>query len=147
MMVKSAEGGGGIGINLAENMDELLPIVDRTRQVSNNAFGSPRLFFERFLKGASHVEVQLMGDEHGNLVHLYERDCSIQRRNQKLVEESPAVKLSPKMRKQLCTLAQKLGQHIGYSGAGTVEFLVTSQGQIYFLEMNTRLQVEHGVTN
>ena len=146
LMVKAAEGGGGIGIHIVENMDELLPIVDRTRQVSNNAFGSPRLFFERFLKGASHIEVQLMGDEHGNLIHLYERDCSIQRRNQKLVEESPAVKLSPKMRKKLCNMALKLGRHIGYSSAGTVEFLVSSQGQIYFLEMNTRLQVEHGVT-
>ena len=146
LMVKSAEGGGGIGIHIVENMEELLPIVDRTRQVSSHAFGSPRLFFERFLKGASHIEVQLMGDEHGNLVHLYERDCSIQRRNQKLVEESPAVKLTPKIRKKLCNLALKLGRHIGYSGAGTVEFLVSSQGQIYFLEMNTRLQVEHGVT-
>jgi len=146
LMVKSTEGGGGIGIHIVDNIDELLPIVDRTRQVSANAFGSPRLFFERFLKGASHIEVQLMGDEHGNLVHLYERDCSIQRRNQKLVEESPAVKLSPKLRKKLCTLALKLGRHIGYSGAGTVEFLVSAQGQIYFLEMNTRLQVEHGVT-
>ena len=99
LMVKSAEGGGGIGIHIVENMEELLPIVDRTRQVSSHAFGSPRLFFERFLKGASHIEVQLMGDEHGNLVHLYERDCSIQRRNQKLVEESPAVKLTPKIRR------------------------------------------------
>lgn len=89
LMVKSAEGGGGIGIHIVENMEELLPIVDRTRQVSSHAFGSPRLFFERFLKGASHIEVQLMGDEHGNLVHLYERDCSIQRRNQKLVEDPP----------------------------------------------------------
>ena len=146
LMVKSAEGGGGIGIHIVENMDELLPIVERTRQVSTNAFGSPHLFFERFLKGASHIEVQLMGDEHGNLIHLYERDCSIQRRNQKLVEESPAAKLSPQMRKKICHLALKLGRHIGYSGAGTVEFLVSSQEQIYFLEMNTRLQVEHGVT-
>ena len=146
LMVKSAEGGGGIGIHIIESMDELLPLVERTRQVAANAFGSPRLYFERYLKSASHIEVQLIGDQHGNLVHLFERDCSFQRRNQKLVEETPAIKLTPKLRKKICRLAMKLGQHIGYTNAGTVEFLVSDQGQIYFLEMNTRLQVEHGVT-
>jgi acetyl-CoA carboxylase biotin carboxylase subunit len=146
LMVKASEGGGGIGVHIIETMDQLLPLVARTRQVSANAFGSSRLFFERYLQGASHIEVQLIGDQQGNLVHLYERDCSMQRRNQKLIEESPAVKLSPRLRQTLCDLALQLGRHIGYTNAGTVEFLVSSQGQIYFLEMNTRLQVEHGVT-
>ena len=142
LMVKSAEGGGGIGIHIIESLDELLPIIERTRAVAASAFGSPRLFFERYLKGASHIEVQLMGDEHGNLVHLFERDCSIQRRNQKLIEETPAVKLTPQLRQKI----GKLARHIGYTNAGTAEFLVSPQGQIFFLEMNTRLQVEHGVT-
>ena len=146
LMVKSADGGGGIGIHIIDSIDELLPIVERTRNVSTSAFGSSRLFFERYLKDASHIEVQLIGDQQGNLIHLYERDCSMQRRNQKLIEETQAVKLTPQLRQKVCKLALKLGRNIGYTNAGTVEFLVSSQGQIYFLEMNTRLQVEHGVT-
>ena len=146
LMVKALEGGGGIGIHIIESMEELTPIIQRTRQVANSAFGSPRLFFERYLKDASHIEVQLIGDEHGHLIHLFERDCSVQRRHQKLIEESPAVKLDPKLRRRLCKLALKLAKHIGYTNAGTVEFLVAADGQAYFTEMNTRLQVEHGVT-
>jgi len=146
LMVKAAEGGGGIGIHVIESMDELMPIIERTRQMAGHAFGSTKLYFERYLKDASHIEVQLIGDEHGNLIHLYERDCSVQRRNQKLIEESPAAKLTPKLRKRLCQMAVKLGRKIGYTNAGTVEFLVSADGQVYFLEMNTRLQVEHGVT-
>jgi acetyl-CoA carboxylase biotin carboxylase subunit len=146
LMVKAAEGGGGIGIHIIDSMDELVPLIQRTRQVAEHAFGSPRLFFERYLRNASHIEVQIIGDQHGNLIHLYERDCSIQRRNQKLVEETPSAKLTPKMRHKLCNLALKLGNRIGYTNAGTVEFLVSQDQQVYFLEMNTRLQVEHGVT-
>ena len=146
-MVKAAEGGGGIGIHIIESQEELMPLIDRTRQVAESAFGSSRLFFERYLKGASHIEVQLIGDEHGNLLHLYERDCSVQRRNQKLVEETPSKeKLSPQLRRRICTLATKLGKYIGYTSTGTVEFLVSVDGTVFFLEMNTRLQVEHGVT-
>ena len=146
LMVKPAEGGGGIGIHVIESMDDLIPKMERTRQLAASAFGSPRLYFERYLKNASHIEVQLMGDEHGNLVHLYERDCSVQRRNQKLIEETPASKLTPRLRRKVCQLALKLAHHIGYTNSGTVEFLVSGDGQVYFLEMNTRLQVEHGVT-
>ena len=146
LMVKAAGGGGGIGIHVIESADELMPLVERTRKISANAFGSSLLFFERYLKNASHIEVQLIGDRHGNLVHLYERDCSMQRRNQKLVEETPAVKLDPRLRDKICGMAIKLGQYIGYTNAGTVEFLLSQEGQIFFLEMNTRLQVEHGVT-
>ena len=147
LMVKAAEGGGGIGIHIIESQDELLPLIERSRQAATSAFGSARLYFERYLKGASHIEVQLMGDEHGNLVHLYERDCSVQRRNQKLIEETSAsAKLTPRLRRRVAALAVKLGQFIGYTNAGTVEFLVSDDGSVYFLEMNTRLQVEHGVT-
>ena len=146
LMVKAAEGGGGIGIHIIDSTDELLPLIERTRQVAEHAFGSPRLYFERYLKDASHIEVQLIGDDKGNLIHLYDRDCSVQRRNQKLIEETLATKLTPKLRKRVCKLALKLARRIGYTNAGTVEFLVSDDGEIYFLEMNTRLQVEHGVT-
>jgi len=115
--------------------------------VAESAFGSSRLFFERYLKDASHIEVQLIGDQHGNLIHLHERDCSVQRRNQKLVEETTSTaKLTPQLRRRVCNLATKLGKFIGYTSTGTVEFLVSADGTVFFLEMNTRLQVEHGVT-
>jgi len=147
LMVKAAEGGGGMGIHVVESREELLPLIERARQVASGAFGSARLYFERYLKDASHIEVQLLGDNHGNLVHLFERDCSVQRRNQKLIEETPAsAKLTPQTRRRLATLALTLGQRIGYNNTGTVEFLVSRDGGVYFLEMNTRLQVEHGVT-
>ena len=147
LMVKAAAGGGGIGIHVVMNPEELAPLIERARQVASGAFGSGRLYFERYLKDASHIEVQLIGDNHGNLVHLFERDCSAQRRNQKLIEETPASgKLPPQLRRRVASLAVKLGQRIGYNNAGTVEFLVSRDESIYFLEMNTRLQVEHGVT-
>ncbi len=147
LMVKAAEGGGGIGIHAVMTPEELAPLIERAQQVASGAFGSGRLYFERYLKDASHIEVQLIGDNHGNLVHLFERDCSAQRRNQKLIEETPASsKLPPQVRRRVASLAMSLGQRIGYNNAGTVEFLVSRDGSIYFLEMNTRLQVEHGVS-
>ena len=147
LMVKAAEGGGGIGIQAVMTPEELAPLIERAQQVASGAFGSGRLYFERYLKDASHIEVQLIGDNHGNLIHLFERDCSAQRRNQKLIEETPASsKLTPELRRRLASLAVTLGQRIGYSNAGTVEFLVSREGSVYFLEMNTRLQVEHGVS-
>ena len=147
LMVKAAEGGGGIGIHVVMTPEELAPLIERAQQVASGAFGSGRLYFERYLKDASHIEVQLIGDNHGNLVHLHERDCSAQRRNQKLIEETPAsTKLTPRLSRRVATLAVRLGQRIGYNNAGTVEFLVSRDGSVYFLEMNTRLQVEHGVT-
>ena len=146
MMVKAAQGGGGIGIRIINSMDDLESIIQQQRTLASNAFGSPQLYFERYMEGASHIEVQVLGDTHGNMVHLFTRDCSIQRRNQKLVEESPALKLGPEQQEKLSQYALKLAKHIGYTNAGTVEFLVSPQGEMYFLEMNTRLQVEHGVT-
>ena len=147
LMVKAAEGGGGIGIHAVMTPEDLAPLIERAQQVASGAFGSGRLYFERYLKDASHIEVQLIGDNQGNLIHLFERDCSAQRRNQKLIEETPASsKLTPEVRRRLASLAVTLGERIGYNNAGTVEFLVSREGSVYFLEMNTRLQVEHGVT-
>ena len=147
LMVKAAAGGGGIGIHVVMTPEELAPLIERAQQVASGAFGSGSVYFERYLKDASHIEVQLIGDNHGNLVHLFERDCSAQRRNQKLIEETPASdKMSPRLRRLVASLAVRLGQRIGYNNAGTVEFLVSRDGSVYFLEMNTRLQVEHGVT-
>ena len=148
LMVKAAQGGGGIGIRVINSPEELAPVLYQLRSLASNAFGSPHLYFERYMPNASHIEVQVMGDEHGNLVHLRERDCSVQRRNQKIVEESPshASKLSPHQRSLLWDYALRLARHIGYTNAGTVEFLASPEGEVFFLEMNTRLQVEHGVT-
>ena len=147
MMVKASAGGGGIGIHVVHSMAELEPIIERTRKTAKAAFADSSLFFERYLQDASHIEVQLIADQYGNVLHLHERDCSIQRRNQKLIEETPAIaKLSPDVRAQLGRLARQLGREVGYTNAGTVEFLVAPDGHFYFLEMNPRLQVEHGVS-
>ena len=147
MMVKATAGGGGIGIHVVHNMEQLEPIIERTRKIAQSAFADASLFYERYLQGASHIEVQLIADQYGNVLHLYERDCSIQRRNQKLIEETPAsTKLPAEVRGQIGRLARQLGREVGYTNAGTVEFLVTPDGHFYFLEMNPRLQVEHGVS-
>ena len=147
MMVKAAAGGGGIGIHVVHSMAELEPVIERTRKTAQAAFADSSLFYERYLEGASHIEVQIIADQYGNVLHLFERDCSIQRRNQKLIEETPAsAKLSAEVRGQLGRLSRQLGREAGYTNAGTVEFLVASDGHFYFMEMNPRLQVEHGVT-
>ena len=146
LMVKATQGGGGIGIHIINSMNELDSVIQQERALASSAFGSPQLYFERYLPGASHVEVQVLGDEHGNLVHLFERDCSVQRRHQKIVEESPTAKLDDEAKSRLWEYALRLARHIGYTSVGTLEFLVSPEGEMYFLEMNTRLQVEHGVT-
>ena len=147
MMVKAAAGGGGIGIHVVHSMAELEPVIERIRKIAQAAFADSSLFYERYLEGASHIEVQIIADQYGNVLHLFERDCSIQRRNQKLIEETPAsAKLPAEVREQLGRLSRQLGREAGYTNAGTVEFLVASDGHFYFMEMNPRLQVEHGVT-
>ena len=146
LMVKAAAGGGGIGIHIIQSLSDLESVIQQERALASSAFGSPQLYFERYMQGASHIEVQVLGDEHGNLVHIFERDCSIQRRNQKILEETPATKLSPEQRRRLWDYSLKLAKYIGYTNAGTIEYLVSPEGQVYFLEMNTRLQVEHGIT-
>ena len=146
VMVKAAAGGGGIGMQIVYSPEELVPIIERARHQAENSFGSDKLYFERYLEHASHIEVQILADEKFNTVHLLERDCSVQRRNQKIIEVAPTIKITDKMRKALTKYAVKLAKHVGYTNAGTVEFLVSDSGEIFFLEMNKRLQVEHGIT-
>ena len=129
-----------MAFTLSSPWTQLTRTIERARQLAANAFGNAQLYFERYLQEASHIEVQVIGDEAGHLIHLSERDCSIQRRNQKLVEESPAPKLTPKLRRRVANLALKLCKKIGYTNAGTVEFLLSQDQEIYFLEVNTRLQ-------
>ena len=146
LMVKASNGGGGIGINIVNSPQELRGVIERARSLATKAFGSKNIYFEKFLKSASHIEVQVAADEHGNIVHLFERDCSIQRRNQKFIEETPSVKLNHIQQQTLYNLSTHFCKYIGYSNLGTIEFLLSEDGEVYFIEMNTRLQVEHGIT-
>ncbi len=121
--------------------------IDQARREAGTAFGVPDVFLEKFLRRAKHIEVQILGDRHGNLVHLYERDCSVQRRHQKIVEIAPAPNLDPAIRQAICDAAVAIGRHVGYENAGTVEFLLDVEtGSFYFIEVNPRIQVEHTVT-
>ncbi len=146
LMVKAANGGGGIGIQIVHNPDDLKRAMDLASRVAQKAFGSSKLYLEQYLERASHLEVQVVGDNYGNIIHMYERDCSVQRRNQKVVEEAPSAKLTPEQRERLTGYALALARYLGYTNVGTIEFLVSESGEAFFLEMNTRLQVEHGVT-
>ncbi len=146
LLVKAAAGGGGKGmrrVDRAEDLDEALASAGLEAQ---NAFGDATLFTECYLEGARHIEVQIFGDVYGNVIHMYERDCSVQRRHQKMIEETPAANLDPGLRSAMLDAALRIAREIGYLSAGTVEFLVTPSGEFYFLEMNTRIQVEHPVT-
>ncbi|MBI4310842.1 MAG: acetyl-CoA carboxylase biotin carboxylase subunit [Chloroflexi bacterium] len=146
VMVKASQGGGGIGIRRVESAAEMPEALARARSLAESAFGSAQVYVEKFLESPSHIEVQVLADHFGKAVHLYERDCSMQRRNQKVIEESPSIKLKKRRRNQMYQAALALVKHIGYANAGTVEFLVDKEGRFYFVEMNTRLQVEHPVT-
>jgi len=146
VMLKAGAGGGGRGMRVVRSRDDFLQAVATCRAEAMAAFGSGELYLEQLLEGARHVEVQVLGDKHERLVHLGERDCSIQRRYQKLLEESPAPAISPKTREGLAEAALALAKAINYENAGTIEFLVDETGGFYFLEMNTRIQVEHPVT-
>ena len=148
-LVKAAAGGGGRGMRIVRSHDELADAIAAGSREAEAAFGDGTVFVEPYIERARHVEVQIIGDAHGNVVHLGERECSIQRRNQKIVEESPSAGITPETRAAICDGAVALAQSVGYQGAGTVEFLVGEAGtpdQINFLEVNTRLQVEHPVT-
>jgi len=146
LMIKAAAGGGGKGMRIAQSEQELSELVESATREATAAFGDGRLFLERYLQGARHVEVQVVGDGHGEAVALGERDCSIQRRHQKLVEESPAPCLPEETRAAMHTAAVALAKRVSYRGVGTVEFILDQSGDFFFLEMNTRLQVEHPVT-
>jgi pyruvate carboxylase len=147
VIVKAAHGGGGRGMRVVENPDQLDQALDQARREAQTAFGSPAVFLEKFIRKAKHIEVQILGDRHGNLLHLHERDCSIQRRHQKVIEIAPAVSLDPALRQSICDAAVAIGRQVGYDNAGTVEFLVDAEsGAFYFIEVNPRIQVEHTVT-
>jgi pyruvate carboxylase len=147
VIVKASMGGGGRGMRVVESADALDAALDQARREAGAAFGVPDVFIEKFVRKAKHIEVQLLGDGHGNLVHLYERDCSVQRRHQKIVEIAPAPHLDPAVRSAICDAAIAIGRHVRYQNAGTVEFLVdVDTGTFFFIEVNPRIQVEHTVT-
>jgi pyruvate carboxylase len=147
VIVKAALGGGGRGMRVAQTPDRLDDALDQARREAGAAFGAPDVFLEKYVARARHIEVQLLGDRHGNLVHLFERDCSVQRRHQKIVEIAPAPALDPELRQRILDAALAVGQAVGLDNAGTVEFLVDDDtGRFYFIEVNPRIQVEHTVT-
>lgn len=146
VMLKASGGGGGIGMQKCHDESELEKAFQTTKNRAQAYFGSDKVFIEKWISNARHVEIQLFADSFGNVVHLFERDCSIQRRNQKVVEESPSPFISEETRQKMCEAAIKAAKHVGYVNAGTVEFIVDENEHFYFLEMNTRLQVEHRVT-
>jgi len=146
VMIKASAGGGGKGMRVARTPDEFDSLFVMAKREAEAAFGNGALYVERLLEGARHVEIQVLGDRQNRVVHLGERDCSIQRRHQKLIEESPSPALTPELRREMGTAAVRGVAAIGYVGAGTVEFLLDRDGSFYFLEMNTRIQVEHPVT-
>ena len=146
VLVKAAYGGGGRGMRIVASADEIAGAVASARREAASAFGNGTVFLERFVESPRHVEVQILGDQAGTVVHLFERECSIQRRYQKIIEEAPSPAVRDELRAELCRAAVAAGQAIGYVGAGTVEFVLDASGRFYFLEVNTRLQVEHPVT-
>jgi len=147
VLLKAAKGGGGRGMRVVNQPSELAPALEQAQREALAAFGSADVFLEKFILRPRHIEVQLLGDKHGNLVHLYERDCSVQRRYQKVVEIAPAVSLDVKLRDEICESALKIGRAVNYENAGTVEFLVDADtGKFFFIEVNPRIQVEHTVT-
>ncbi|MGV3583040.1 MAG: acetyl-CoA carboxylase biotin carboxylase subunit [Methylophilus sp.] len=146
VMLKATNGGGGRGIRRCDSETELLSNYDRVISEASKAFGKPEVFLEKCVVHPRHIEVQILADSHGNVIHLFERDCSIQRRNQKLIEIAPSPQLTQAQRDYIGSLGVKAAKAVGYQNAGTIEFLLDSDNQFYFMEMNTRLQVEHTVT-
>lgn len=146
VMLKASSGGGGRGIRVAYTPEELSREYDLVKQEAKVSFNDDSIYLEKFIENPRHVEIQILADEHGNCIHLGERDCSIQRRNQKVLEETPAMILDDKTRKKMGEVAVKAAKEIGYTNAGTIEFLVDKNKDFYFMEMNTRVQVEHPIT-
>jgi acetyl-CoA carboxylase biotin carboxylase subunit len=146
VLIKATAGGGGRGMRVAQKEADLLPALQQARTEAEAAFGNPDVYIEKFVENPRHVEVQVIADHHGNAVHLWERDCSTQRRHQKIIEESPSPFLKPEVRNAICSAAVRLVQESGYTNAGTVEFIVDKDQNFYFIEVNARIQVEHPVT-
>jgi len=146
ILIKASAGGGGKGMRVVEKDEELSSQMNRAISEATSAFGDGSIFIEKFVKSPRHIEIQVLADKHGNIVHLFERECSIQRRHQKVVEEAPSSVLTPEKRKEMGEAAVKVARACDYVGAGTVEFLLDNNQDFYFLKMNTRLQVEHPVT-
>lgn len=145
-IIKASLGGGGRGMRIVRSADELQESYSRAKSEAKSAFGNDEVYVEKFIENPKHIEVQILADKHGNIVHLYERDCSVQRRYQKVVEIAPSISLTDDVRKQICEAAVKLAKKINYVNAGTVEFLATEDGKFYFIEVNPRIQVEHTIT-
>jgi acetyl-CoA carboxylase biotin carboxylase subunit len=145
-MIKASAGGGGRGMRIARNEMSLIAGFHAARAEAEAAFGDGTVYLEKFVENPRHIEVQILADKHGKIVHLGERDCSIQRRHQKLIEESPSPSLTPELRERICQSAVRVAQEAGYTNAGTVEFLLGRDGNFYFIEVNARIQVEHTVT-
>lgn len=145
IIIKASLGGGGRGMRIVNNLDEVSEAYERAKSEAKAAFGNDEVYVERFIQNPKHIEVQILGDQHGNIVHLYERDCSVQRRHQKVVEVAPSVALKEDLRERICQAAVKLAKNVNYVNAGTMEFLVAN-GKFYFIEVNPRIQVEHTIT-
>jgi len=146
VLIKAAAGGGGKGMRIVRSRSELESNISAAKGEALSAFGDDRVYIEKFISNPRHIEFQILADEYGNIVHLYERECSIQRRHQKVVEETPSTALSPEVRREMGEAAVRAAMACQYSNAGTVEFVIDDEGHYYFLEMNTRLQVEHPIT-
>lgn len=146
VMLKASMGGGGKGMRLIHSEDEVVEAYNTARSESMSSFGDDTVYIEKFVEEPHHIEFQILGDNHGNVIHLFDRECSVQRRNQKIVEESPSPFLTPELRREMGEKAVAAARAVNYSGAGTIEFLVDKHRHFYFLEMNTRLQVEHPIT-
>ncbi|MEO7215298.1 acetyl-CoA carboxylase biotin carboxylase subunit [Mucilaginibacter sp.] len=146
ILIKAAAGGGGKGMRIVETPEDFVEQMDLAVSEATSAFGDGSVFIERYVSSPRHIEIQVLGDTHGNILHLFERDCSVQRRHQKVVEEAPSLVLTPEIREAMGKCAVDVARSVNYTGAGTVEFIMDEQLNFYFLEMNTRLQVEHPVT-
>lgn len=146
MIIKATAGGGGKGMRVAKSEEEFERLFILARNEAEAAFGNPEVYIEKYIEEPHHVEIQVLGDQYGNVIHLGERDCSIQRRHQKLIEESPSPIVDEELREAMGAAAIAGAKSVNYEGAGTIEFLVDNKKNFYFMEMNTRIQVEHPVT-